>query len=136
MLSIIKEAFRVIDSKNVSTPHFLAKEIGISAGTSLVTWCYPNSQQDLDTMRIIRRELINLRELGQDFLPGDLERFIGHITLAYIVQPIEEADYTLFKDVIHECEFMQLGSFYMDLPELRKFESMEKWESSLTSIKL
>ena len=129
-----QDIFSGIEDQKESEASFFVKDIGVCAGTSVVVWCYPKSSTDLDIVRDIRNRLLPLRSFGEKYLPCDIDRFIGHITLMYIVSPLPRSEYTLFKQVMHEFEKEELGELNISNPEFRKFNSMEEWDTPLVTL--
>ena len=133
VLEITQNSFKDRQGEALTVPTFYPEGVGVCAGTSLVVWCTPQSQNDLEFILNIRRNLSQLKHLGEEVLPGNMDRFIGHMSLAYIVRPILRDDYKKFKLVIHQFENRRFSSFKVTNAELRKFNSMEDWENPVFS---
>ncbi len=133
----VESVFRTLNRQGLTRPDLFTEGLAISAGISLVLRVHPQHARDLETIHWIRRELQReLYPLGDTVCAQDPLAFIGHITLAYIVQPLPTADYSRAIDIIRRYERYPVGPFQLDGVELREFRSMEQWSEPLCLLQL
>ncbi|MBN1493427.1 MAG: DUF1868 domain-containing protein [Candidatus Omnitrophica bacterium] len=111
------------------------KGISISAGSSIVAWCYPKDEEGLEVLYLLRERLREklLPVIGGNTL-ADAEALVGHVTLAYITNDIPVDKYAALKKILDGYSEYFIADFTIGNADLRWFHNMEKWDDPISTL--
>ena len=131
-----REVFAAIRTRGMQVAHLKVAGVGISAGVSIVAWCVPRSEADLQRLHDLLRELQTLNRWNNQVCRRDPEGFLGHITLAYFTDGLSTEDYSGLLDCLRPYEQWTSGTLAVDRVELRYFRDIQQWSAGLETVDL
>lgn len=138
IVSGVNECFNLFKTEEIRAPRIRIRGDLSPDVSTIIAPIEPADKRSLDTMYYIRQKVREiLHPLGEDVVRNTPENFHGHITLAYIVNPLSEMDYKKLKEILKMFERSDdIGTSVIDTISLHHFETMIDWGSSISTMRL
>lgn len=134
----VEESFNLFKTQPIHSPIVQIRGDLSPDGSTIIAPVEPIENESLQTIYHIRDLLRRkLHPLGEDIVRNTPQNFHGHITLAYIINPLSEEDYTKVKEILQMFHSSQpLGIMRVDTMSLHHFRTMVDWGRPLQKMRL
>lgn len=130
----ISEAFQELKNEGILDSIVLKiRRLGTFAPFLLLALAYPNSDEDLAKINTVRRKIFEKTKIRSPF------PFVAHVTLGYIVNPMDEREYAAYKEIVNtgmkdmdfevSIDFMKME--LSDFPDMNKYNKVFDAENAI-----